>query len=380
MAAELRPSTAEEVAEELAQASAAGRKIRIAGSATKLRWGYEAGHPDAVLSTLALNRILEHNAGDLTAVLEAGVPLARAQERFAASGQMLALDPCLGTDRRATVGGVLATSDTGPLSHRYGAPRDLVLGMTVVLADGTVSRSGGQVIKNVAGYDVAKLFCGSFGTLGVIASVNVRLHPLPKSTASAVAHAADPGLLAAAARELAIAALELEALDLDWEDSAGRLLARCGGATAEPRAERAASLMSGAGLDRTEVTTEDEPLWEAQRAGQRSHDRAVIRVVSAPSQLGDVVRAASASGARVVARAALGQSYLTVAPEAVQGLVADLPAGASWTLLDGAEAVRASLDPWGKPPPEAAIELMRRVKARFDPERTCNPGLFVGGI
>lgn len=380
MPAELRPSTAEEVAEELGQASAAGRTIRIAGAATKLHWGYVAAPPDAVLSTLALNRILEHNAGDLTAVLEAGVPLARAQERFAAAGQMLALDPWLGADRRATVGGVLATSDSGPLSHRYGAPRDLVLGMTVVLADGTVSRSGGQVIKNVAGYDVAKLFCGSFGTLGVIASVNVRLHPLPKSTASAVAHAADPGLLAGAARELAGAPLELEALDLAWEDGAGRLLARCGGATAKPRAERAASLMSGAGLDRTEVTTEDEPLWEAQRAGQRSHDRAVIRVVSASSQLGDVVRAASASGARMVARATLGHSYVTVAPEAVQGLVADLPAGASWKLLDGAEAVRASLDPWGKPPPEAAIELMRRVKARFDPERTCNPGLFVGGI
>ncbi len=141
--------------------------------------------------------------------------MAKAQETFAAAGQMLALDPWLGADRRGHVGGVLATADSGPLAHRYGPPRDLVLGMTVVLSDGTVARSGGQVIKNVAGYDVAKLFCGSYGTLGLIATVNVRLHPLPHSTATAVAHAGEPGLLAGAARELACAPLELEALDLD---------------------------------------------------------------------------------------------------------------------------------------------------------------------
>src|ERR1700693_116516 len=192
MPLELRPRSTEDVAKELARTSALGQAVRIAGARTKLGWGRTDGHYDALLSTAHLDRVREHNAGDLTAVLEAGVPLAEAQERFAAAGQMLALDPWLGADQQATVGGVLATSDSGPLRHRYGPPRDLVLGMTVVLADGTVSRSGGQVIKNVAGYDVAKLFCGSFGTLGVIASVNVRLHPLPQSTATAVARTGDP--------------------------------------------------------------------------------------------------------------------------------------------------------------------------------------------
>src|SRR5947209_13020278 len=171
---------------ELAQASAAGRSVRIVGAGTKLGWGTPT-QPHLELHTAGLDRILEHNAGDLTAVLQAGVPLARAQEVFAAEGQMLALDPWLGTEREATVGGVLATADSGPLAHRYGAARDLVLGMTVVLADGTVARSGGQVIKNVAGYDVAKLFCGSYGTLGLIASVNVRLHPRPEAMATAIA-------------------------------------------------------------------------------------------------------------------------------------------------------------------------------------------------
>jgi glycolate oxidase FAD binding subunit len=380
MPPKLRPGSTEEVAAELARTSAAGQAIRIAGAGTKLAWGRADGHYDAILCTEKLSRIREHNAGDLTAVLEAGARLAEAQERFAAAGQMLALDPWLGTDRRATVGGVLASSDSGPLSHRYGSPRDLVLGMTVVLADGTVSRSGGQVIKNVAGYDVAKLFCGSFGTLGVIASVNLRLHPLPQSTATAVAQTGDPVLLADAARALAAAPLELEALDLAWEDGTGRLLARCGGASAGPRAGRAASLMSQAGLTQTEVLEDDEPLWEAQRAGQRADHDAVIRVAASPRQLGGVLRAARTAGGRVVARAALGQSFVTVEPESVQGVVADLPSGVPWMLLDGPPAVRAELDPWGPAAPQAALELMRRVKARFDPARTCNPGLFVGGI
>jgi glycolate oxidase FAD binding subunit len=134
----------------------------------------------------ALTQIIEHNAGDLTATLEAGVPLAHAQQTFARAGQMLALDPPTGADGSATIGGIVATGDSGPLRHRYGAPRDLVVGMTFALGDGTIARSGGKVIKNVAGYDLAKLFAGSFGTLGMILSVSVRLHPLPATTQGAL--------------------------------------------------------------------------------------------------------------------------------------------------------------------------------------------------
>ena len=378
MATELRPTSVQEAGLTLAQASAAGRAVRFVGAGTKLGWGRQI-EPELELHCDGLDRIVEHNAGDLTAMVEAGVPLAKAQEGFAAAGQMLALDPWLGAERRATVGGVLATADSGPLSHRYGSPRDLVLGMTVVLSDGTVARSGGQVIKNVAGYDVAKLFCGSYGTLGLIATVNLRLHPLPHSTATAVGHARDPGLLAGAARELACAPLELEALDLSWDDGQGRLLARCGGASAESRAQKAAALMGRAGLTRTEVLGDDEPIWEVQRAGQRSSDAVVIRVAAAPSQRADLLRAAIAAGGRVVARV-LGHSFVTVEPDALAGLVADLPADAPWILLDAPEALQLELDPWGPPGPGAALELMHRVKARFDPARTCNPGVFVGGI
>ena len=127
-----------------------------------------------------LDRIVEHNASDLTAVVQAGVPLAAARSAFSEAGQMLAIDPAL--DQAATVGGIMATNDSGPLRHRYGSMRDLVVGTTVALSDGTVSRSGGKVIKNVAGYDLGKLFCGSRGRLGVVARIALRLHPLPAAS------------------------------------------------------------------------------------------------------------------------------------------------------------------------------------------------------
>src|SRR5947209_15201343 len=197
--------------------------------------------------------------------------------------------------------------------------------MTVVLSDGTVARSGGQVIKNVAGYDVAKLFCGSYGTLGLIASVNLRLHPRPQATATGVGRADDPSVLAGAARALASAPLELEALDVAWGQGSGILLARCGGASARKRAELTTSLMGRSGLAEIELAEDDDDLWEAQRAGQRSSDRVMVRVAARPSRLAGVLQAAAAASAAVVARPALGLSFVAVEPAALDHLTEPLP-------------------------------------------------------
>ena len=186
--------TVEEAAAEIRELDA----VRPRGGGTKLGWGRVSDAAAADFDTRRLNRILEHNEGDFTAVLEAGVPLVEAQAAFGAAGQMLALDPPLGAGDAATIGGVMATNDSGPLRHRFGGVRDLVVGVTVVLSDGAIAKSGGKVIKNVAGYDLAKLFTGSFGTLGLIASVAVRLHPAPARTASLTARSDDPGALARA--------------------------------------------------------------------------------------------------------------------------------------------------------------------------------------
>jgi len=341
-------------AEEAAQALASGRRTRIVGAGTKLHWG---GRVDAEveLSTAGLDRVVEHNEGDLTLVVGAGAPLAAIQERVAAAGQMLALDP---PDGGATVGGVLATGDAGPLRHRYGAPRDLVLGVTVALPDGSVARAGGKVIKNVAGYDLAKLHAGAFGTLGLIAEVNLRLHPRPERTATAVLRSDDPALLCRAAADLAHQPLEHDCLDLRWEGREGAVLARFSGATA---ADRAA--IAGA-----EVVEDDEALWAAQRAGQRGD--IVARVSTTQTGLPAVL--AAAGDARVVARAALGLAWVTLAhADAAEDLRA--------RLAPAPVVVFGAQDPWG-PAEDAQLELMRRVKARFDPAGVCNPGVFVGGI
>jgi glycolate oxidase FAD binding subunit len=376
---ELLPSTFEEASADLASASSRGRSVRIRGAGTKLGWGLPGQEPDIELRTSGLDQLLEHNSGDLTAVIEAGVPLAEAQRTFATAGQMLALDPPLGHGEAATVGGVFATGDCGPLRHRYGAPRDLVVGITVALSDGTIARAGGKVIKNVAGYDLAKLFSGSFGTLGLILSVSVRLHPIPVATATALGASRDPDALAAAARSIAAAPFELEALDVAWRGGRGGLLARCAGAEAERLGQRAARAMSDAGLQDTDLAPDDDALWEHQRAGQRSRSELMVRVVAPPSALGAVVRAAEAAAGTLVGRVALGTSYVEVAPDARARFEQALPAGARSIVLDAPAEVRRQLDPWGSVD-AASLELMRRIKARFDPAHACNPGVFVGGI
>jgi glycolate oxidase FAD binding subunit len=377
---ELSPTTFEQVAASLAAVAARGEAVRIRGGGTKLGWGAVTPEPKVELHTTALNRIVEHNVGDLTAVVQAGVSLARLQRDLATENQMLALDPPLGNRaHQATIGGVIATADSGPLRHRYGSPRDLILGATVALSDGTIAKAGGKVIKNVAGYDLAKLLAGSFGTLGVILSVNVRLHPLPLATATTLGASADPDVLAAAAIALASAPLELDALDVAWRSGRGGVLARVAGAEAPSRAQRVADLMRKSALDDVMVADDDDGLWSRQRAGQRSQNAALVRIAARPSELAAVLRCVQAAGGTLVGRAALGSSFVEVDPEAVTRLRGGLPAGAVSVILDAPESLRATLSPWGvREVP--ALELMRRIKDRFDPARACNPGVFVGGI
>jgi glycolate oxidase FAD binding subunit len=374
------PDTFEDAAAALAAAASAGDSVQIRGAGTKLSWGTASPPATTELCTTSLDRVLEHNVGDLTAIVQAGVPLARLRAQLAGEGQMLAIDPPLGNPgQAATVGGIIATADSGPLRHRYGAPRDLVLGTTVALSDGTIARSGSKVIKNVAGYDLAKLFTGSFGTLGIILSVSVRLHPLPLSTATALGASSDPAVLAAAVRALSAAPLELEALDLAWRGGRGGVLACAGGAEAPRRAKRVAELMGTLGLEHVDVADSDAALWARQRAGQRSRERVLVKLAARPSRLADVLRAVDGAGGTLVGRAALGTSYVELDPDAVTGLRAALQAGEYAVVLDAPTGARPELDAWGPSDP-AALGLMQRVKHRFDPARACNPGAFVGGI
>jgi len=354
----------------------AGQAIRPVGGGTKLGWGGAPAGDVVDLETSGLDRIAEHNVGDFTAVLDAGVPLADAQAAFAAERQMLALDPPLGASDGATVGGMVATADSGPLRHRYGGVRDLIVGITVVLSDGTVAKAGGKVIKNVAGYDLAKLFTGSYGTLGLVARVSVRLHPLPGDAATAVGSSADPDRLAAAARALAALPLEADCLDAAWDGDGGRVLVRFGGAASSHQAEETVARMQGLGLEDAGVETEDDELWAGQRAGQRSADGVVLKVSGRPTDLTAVIRAAREHGGTVVSRAALGLSWLALPAGADVAAIREGLFPRPVAVLDGAERVA---DAWPAPP-EGTLAVMARVKERFDPARIFRPGAFVGGI
>jgi glycolate oxidase FAD binding subunit len=355
--------TVEEAAAEIRELEA----VRPRGGGTKLGWSRRTDAVD--FDTRRFNRILEHNEGDFTAILEAGVPLVEAQAQFGAAGQMLAIDPPLGAGDAATIGGVMATNDAGPLRHRYGGLRDLVVGVTVVLSDGTIAQSGGKVIKNVAGYDLAKLFTGSYGTLGLIARVAVRLHPAPPRTATLTARSEDPAALGTAARHLAALPLEADSLDVSWVGDAGRLDVRFGGATAAERAQEAARHVELP----VEIEDDDQELWARQRALQRS-DRVVVKVAGRPTDLETVIGAARDAGASVVARAALGISYVAGVDDVAA--LREAVAPRACTVLDGADRVT---DPWPVVDP-GALAVMERIKARFDPARTFRPGAFVGGL
>ena len=274
------------------------RAAALAGTTVSI--GREGG--DVVLSTAQLGRLIEHEAGDLTCTVEAGIRLSELNRRLAPAGQMLALDP----PGDPTIGACIASDLSGPRSYRYGGPRDLVLGVTVVLGDGLVASSGGKVVKNVAGYDLGKLFCGSEGRLGFVARASMRLHPLPEIARTLVVSVTDAAEASRLLVELEGAPLVPSAVDLLWP---GTLCALFEGSARAVETQLAAAreLLGG---------DEGDP-WAEVLAFQAS------------------------CGGRVPFDGLLDR------PQLVRGsssYVAEMPAGA-WSPL--AERVRAAFDPKG---------------------------------
>jgi glycolate oxidase FAD binding subunit len=378
------PASAEETAAILAEAALAATPVRPVGGATKLDWGRPPQAPAALVSTRSLVGVVEHNAADLTAIVRTGTPLAAAQEEFGRAGQMVALDPPLGAGRGATIGGVVATGDAGPLRHRYGAPRDLLLGVQVALSDGTLARSGGKVIKNVAGYDLAKLLAGSFGTLGIVTEVALRLHAVPRASMTVVGDADDADAMQRAVVALGRLPLELECFDVRWAAGRGAVLARVAGAAADERAAAVKRMAADVGLD-ARVVDDDSEVWREQSGAQRSSEGAVVRVSGLPTRLAAIARAADRLGASVVGRASVGLVWVALPAAGTGDLVAGIEQlradlhPLACVVLDAPEEVRAKVDVWDERA-RSQTELMRRVKQRFDPAGILNPGIYLGGI
>jgi len=384
-----RPASVVEAAEALRDTSG---PLLFRGAGTKQAWGGRPA-PATVVETGSLGRLLEHNPADMTVAVEAGMPLRDLQHVLAKEGQWLAIDPPSEVDG-ATVGGLLATGDSGPRRLRYGGLRDLVIGVTIVLADGTVARAGGKVIKNVAGYDLSKMMYGSLGTLGLVAEVVLRLHPLPGTSATASLPCS-----ARVATELtaALMASPLEPSAVDWvqeragEPDDGRLAVRFEGTAAGVEAQRAAAqdlIAPGAGALQWHTGEQEQQLWEAMAAEHRptvgttcaSAATLPTRTRDVAAALAESCRTTGASG-QLASRPALGlhTARLTGPAEAVaaafdswRATVLDAGAGASVLLRDRPADVEAAVDAMGPAP--SSVPLMRSLKHRLDPDGRCAPG------
>jgi glycolate oxidase FAD binding subunit len=403
------PASIEEASALLRAAAGLGFAVVPRGTGTRMRWGSPPERCDLVIDMTRMDQVVEHAAGDLVATVQAGLRLDRLADVLGAAGQRLALDPPGrggAGGPTGTVGGMLATGAAGPLRFRYGTGRDLLIGITVVRADGTVARSGGKVVKNVAGYDLGKLFAGSRGTLGLIAQATFRLHPVPARTAyvtACCATAADAcAVIDAATRSIASPV----AAEIDWP-GANEAVRACVALEGDPAgvAERANVLLGllSRGTAKS-IQPEPPPWWGSGPAAQA--DGTVLQVGFWPGALGMVVAEIRATASRAGLDPAVGGSAAAgvlhvgfgtgADPAAVGGCVTALrgalghhePAGpgpgdrtaearGSVVIQHAPRDVAKLVDPFG---PVQSLALMRAVKAQFDPARTMSPGRFAGGI
>jgi len=374
------PGSAAEIAEILRFAQENRLPVTALGNGTKLRWG----NPVAAGIQLSLKRlqaVQEHSWQDMTCTVDAGCTWSALQQTLAQHGQKVALDPLW--PERATVGCIAASNDSGALRHRYGSLRDLVLGMTLVLADGTIAKTGGKVVKNVAGYDLHKLLIGSFGTLGVIAQVNFRLHPIEKSVQTWTVEADRAESLRAPLRTLLDAHLTLSAVQIRSGAQGCRMDVRVA-ARPECLGESVRRLQKL--CDGFAVAQSEEDVWEARQGLFDRSAHIVLKVSTLPSEvcaLLDWLREQD-GGAAAVGQA---NGLITVALHEEHAdalmLLKSLRArvrvhGGSMVVLRMPDELRTGLDIWGCE--SNALALMREVKQRFDPCRILNPGRFVENL
>ena len=393
------PDTPEKLAAALADASRARQSTIISGAGTKLEWGRPLDRVDRIIMTTRLNRIVAHRHGDLTATIQAGASLTRVNRELVGRGQWLPIDTAFD---EATIGGIVATNDSGPLRHRFGTPRDLLIGVTLALTDGRIVKAGGHVVKNVAGYDLGRLMSGSFGTLAAIVDATFKLLPVPAVSRTVVSQFADPASLARAVARLSDTGLEPLAFDVhvivprgeywlltrfatspaatDAQVSAARSL--LDPSTRSARSGQAAS--SGGALAPSGVVSDsdEERLWRDHRQDIWKPDGAVVRVSWLPAALGHVLSflqgIATDTGAslELSARAGVGAGFLRIDGDdrlqmsAIEQLRARGDLVSHVVVLRASPAVKERIDVWGR---SAQLNpVYQSLKHTFDPEGILN--------
>jgi glycolate oxidase FAD binding subunit len=406
------PGSADEAARVVKAAADADIPVIPWGGGTQMGLGAPPRDGAVIVGTRRLNRIVEHEPGDLTATVEAGVTMDALQTALGAKGQWVSLDPPL--PGRATLGGVLAANGSGPRRYLYGTARDVVIGLRVVAPDGEIVRSGGKVVKNVAGYDLVKLYVGSLGTLGLVVEATLRLRPLPEADRACWAAFADlasagPAVRAAMASDLVPHAIEL--LDAEAAGACG-IVAEGAGAvvllgfdglrsTVTWQLGEAERLLREAGA--RAVTSLDDQASLATLTRVRDvragvpEPLAMARAALLPTHVAPFMAEAAAgvraTGLRLVAAAHAGNGIVTVlltasegeargvggTVKALAGLRDQARAAGGELVIEAAPlAVKEEISVWDTAFP--SVRLMERIKARLDPKGIMNPGRLVGGI
>jgi len=360
------PKSTEEAAAILRFADANGIGVEIAGAGTKRGWP-GAVNGELVLETRGLAGVREHSWQDLTATVGPGTTWAEMQRVLAQHGQQVALDPLW--PEQATVGGVVATNDSGALRHKYGSLRDLVIGMTLVLADGTIARSGGKVVKNVAGYDLHKLMIGAYGTLAVVTEVTFRLHSIPRNTRVWSFEAAEAGACGEVLMKVLDSQLSVQAMQLRASSAGFTLDVELACVDEVMRAQLGAldALAGRAGVVDGDVFAARDRLFASEG------------VVVKATMLASAIAKISAEVVRGGGEAVTQASGLMLARFADSGADAAVARLREMVAPDDSVSVLRGTDGLGSLAPVASAGvLMREIKRRFDPKGTLNPGVVIG--
>ena len=402
--AKISPKTVDDLQAAVRQANDRGEVLTIAGGKTLAGMGYPPEREDAVLSTTALKKVYAYEFTDLTVSVEAGITVRALRALLAQQGQFIPLD--VPRAHEATVGGTLASGWTGPRRHLFGRPRDYIIGSRIVLADGTLAAAGGMVVKNVAGYDMSKLYAGSFGTLGVLASANFKTLPMPPAARAFTAKLPENTRVRAMAALQQLAIVPSVALwahgfrkNIDGDDGDdGRMFALLEGS--EALVERATrdlrSALGRAGVPETTIVDAGaremyDRVLDAFTAtvGERS---VTYRILGFPESIDDRLYGTykKAHQHELITEAVVdvlnGDAFIRVSAKDAQAFAERIEAFddaihllfPKAVIVAGDSPIRSSLNVWGELPD--GIARMRAIKQQFDPKGTLNRGRFIGRI
>lgn len=390
------PSTTAELSKVMALAAEEGWRSLPMGQGSKLSWGGLVQGIDLVVSTSRLDQIVEHAAGDFTITVEPGLKVADLEQVLAEQGQFLAVDPAFAF--QATVGGVVATADTGSLRQRYGGLRDMLIGVQFARYDGKLARAGGRVVKNVAGYDLMKLMTGAYGSLGILSELTFRLYPAQRESRSLIL-SGEAAAIERAAAAVRLSGLTPVALDIvsassltgALEDMPLGLVARFQGIAAgvAEQIERLEKIAAAHQLKcQQREGDSDEDFWR-QLGAVLKPNTVICKVGMRPSAISAMLTLLESvlPGGQAKLQGSSGLGWVQLGSDQATGELADgleklrshcQANGGFLTLLQAPKSLKQKVDVWGYS--GNALAVMSAIKQQFDPHRRLSPGRFVGGL